>query len=166
MSRLVDDTWTELLVLQPTPFCNINCTYCYLPARTDRRRMSAAVLDATFRGVLQSRFVRNELTVVWHAGEPLALPPDWYEAAFARDEPDALFDFYVANGIRRVAFNIEETEGANSGSSLAGPVQEARFRAFLRRFFARMRREPEAIVLREWERAVAVIGARGTAPYG
>ena len=76
MSRLVDDTWTELLVLQPTPFCNINCTYCYLPARTDRRRMSAAVLDATFRGVLQSRFVRNELTVVWHAGEPLALPPD------------------------------------------------------------------------------------------
>src|SRR5207247_3499696 len=69
-------------------------------------------------------------------------------------------------GIRRVAFSIEETEWDSSGSSLAGPVQEGRFRAFLRRFFARMRREPEAIVLREWERAVAVIGARGTAPYG
>jgi uncharacterized protein len=255
MSRLVDDTWTELLVLQPTPFCNIVCTYCYLPARNDRRRMSAAVLDAAFREVLQSRFVRDELTVVWHAGEPLVLPPDWYEAAFAiaerhrppalrlrhsfqsngllldarwieflrrsgaeiglsidgpahlhdrtrlarngagtharamrgltllreaglpfhvisvltnasLDEPDTLFDFYAANGICRVALNIEETEGANSGSSLAGPAQEVRFRAFLRCFFARMQREPGTIVLREWERAIAVIRARGTTPCG
>ena len=36
---------TRLLVLQPTPFCNINCDYCYLPNRTDTRRMDFAVLE-------------------------------------------------------------------------------------------------------------------------
>lgn len=255
MPRPAEGVWTELLVLQATPFCNIDCSYCYLPARADRRRMSAAVLDAAFRAVLRSRFVRDELTVVWHAGEPLVLPPSWYEEAFAvadrhrpaglrlrhsfqsngllldarwadflaqsgaeiglsldgpahlhdsrrrtrggggthaqamrglallreaglpfhvitvltaasLDEPDALFDFYAAHGISRVAFNVEEAEGANARSSLAGPAHEARFRAFLRRFFARMQAAPGAIALREWERALAVIRARGIAPEG
>jgi uncharacterized protein len=255
MPGALGGAWTELLVLQPTAFCNIDCTYCYLPARNDRRRMSSDVLEAIFRAVLRSRFVLDTLTVVWHAGEPLVLPPDWYGSAFAiaeryrpaglrlrhsfqsngllldalwvdflsrsgaeiglsidgpshlhdarrrtrsgagthtramrglsllreadlpfhvisvltagsLEQPDALFDFYVANGIRRVAFNVEETEGINTRSSLAGRSQEARFRDFLRRFFARMQAEPGAIVLREWERAVAVIRARGIAPAG
>src|SRR5439155_818094 len=104
-------------------------TYCYLPARTDRRRMSAAVLDATFRGVLQSRFVRNELTVVWHAGEPLALPPDWYEAAFARAErhrPHALRlrHSFQSNGLLLDARWIEflRRSGAEIGLSIDGPA--------------------------------------------
>ena len=35
--------------------------------------------------------------------------------------PDELFDFYVENGITSVAFNVEEIEGPNVTSSLAGP---------------------------------------------
>ena len=35
----------ELLVLQPTPFCNINCSYCYLPDRQSTRRMTPDTLD-------------------------------------------------------------------------------------------------------------------------
>ena len=38
----------------------------------------------------------------------------------ALDAPDELFDFYVANGIREVGFNVEEIEGAHGRSSLAG----------------------------------------------
>jgi uncharacterized protein len=30
----------ELLVIQPTPFCNLNCSYCYLPDRQNTRKMS------------------------------------------------------------------------------------------------------------------------------
>ena len=29
-----------MVVVQPTAFCNINCTYCYLPDRTDKHVMA------------------------------------------------------------------------------------------------------------------------------
>ena len=35
---------TRLLILQPTPFCNLDCDYCYLPNRDDTRRMSIATV--------------------------------------------------------------------------------------------------------------------------
>ena len=30
----------ELLVIQPTPFCNIDCSYCYLPDRRNTRKIT------------------------------------------------------------------------------------------------------------------------------
>src|SRR5262245_45857740 len=71
----------ELLVLQPTPFCNINCSYCYLPDRQSTRRMSPDTLDQTFRWVFGSGLVREPFTLLWHAGEPLVLPVSFYETA-------------------------------------------------------------------------------------
>src|SRR5262245_47824723 len=71
----------ELLVLQPTPFCNINCSYCYLPDRQSTRRMSLDTLDQTFRWVFESGLVREPFTLLWHAGEPLVLPVSFYEVA-------------------------------------------------------------------------------------
>src|SRR5262245_31419327 len=71
----------ELLVLQPTPFCNINCSYCYLPDRQSTRRMSPDVLDQTFRWVFGSGLAREPFTLLWHAGEPLVLPVSFYETA-------------------------------------------------------------------------------------
>jgi len=73
----------ELLVLQPSPFCNLDCRYCYLPNRTDRRRMSMDGLEAALRKVVASRLLGPRLSVVWHAGEPMAVPREWYEEAFA-----------------------------------------------------------------------------------
>ena len=35
---------TQLLILQSTPFCNIDCDYCYLPGRSRTERMSMATL--------------------------------------------------------------------------------------------------------------------------
>jgi uncharacterized protein len=71
----------ELLVLQPTPFCNINCSYCYLPNRQSTRRMSAATLERAFEWVFASGLVRQPFTVLWHAGEPLVVPVAFYEEA-------------------------------------------------------------------------------------
>lgn len=71
-----------LLVIQPTPFCNINCDYCYLPERTSNKKMSTSVLKKTIENVFASGMVKEGLTIVWHAGEPLAVPISFYEEAF------------------------------------------------------------------------------------
>jgi uncharacterized protein len=71
----------ELLVLQPTPFCNIDCSYCYLPDRQSTRRMSLATLDRTLEWVFSSGLVREPFTLLWHAGEPLVVPVSFYEDA-------------------------------------------------------------------------------------
>jgi uncharacterized protein len=73
----------ETLVVQPTPFCNIACTYCYLPHRNDRSVMSRDTLQATFERVFDSGWSAPVLNVIWHAGEPLVLPVAWYRDAFA-----------------------------------------------------------------------------------
>ena len=72
----------DLLVIQPTPFCNLDCSYCYLPDRGNRTRMPLATLERTFAWVLESGLVRGPYTIVWHAGEPLVLPTTFYEDAF------------------------------------------------------------------------------------
>src|SRR5213082_899634 len=71
----------ELLVVQPTPFCNINCSYCYLPDRQSTRRMSLETLEQTFAWVFASGLVREPFTLLWHAGEPLVVPLTFYEEA-------------------------------------------------------------------------------------
>ncbi len=218
----------QLVVVQSTPFCNLDCRYCYLPQRSDRRRMTAATIDAIGRNVLGSRLLAEETTLVWHAGEPLVLPPDWYAEAFTKlsrhipadkrlrhafqtngmfiddrwvelfrawdvivgvsldgprhlhdrnrvtrhgkgtfdavlagirrlqqqdypfhvisvlsrealDDPDQMVDFYLEHGITDVCFNIEELEGVNTTSSLAGYDAKAAYTAFLRRVVARLR---------------------------
>jgi uncharacterized protein len=71
----------EMLVIQPTPFCNIDCVYCYLPERTSKERMSERTLEQLFLKVFASPLLSNELTVLWHAGEPLVAGIDFYEQA-------------------------------------------------------------------------------------
>jgi len=71
-----------LLVIQPSPFCNIDCDYCYLPNRTDTRRMDHAVLQRVMEKIWGSGLVGGPFDLLWHAGEPLAVPIKWYEEAF------------------------------------------------------------------------------------
>ena len=236
----------RLLVLQPSPFCNIDCSYCYLPDRTSRARMSLATLELACQRVFESARLERKLEVAWHGGEPLAVPLAWYEDAvalmakrcpatvqlehcfqtnglllnrdwarfFARtgakvglsidgpadlhdahrrtrrghgthekamravrllqdeglpfhvitvlteralDEPERLFEFYVRNGIKDVGFNIEEIEGVNTGSSLAAGGIEARFRQFIRRFFALVWAAPGRLKVRELESTIGLL---------
>ncbi|MEI7666269.1 MAG: cyclophane-forming radical SAM/SPASM peptide maturase GrrM/OscB [Synechococcaceae cyanobacterium ELA263] len=71
----------RLLVVQPTPFCNLDCDYCYLPNRDDRSRLSLEILEAALERVLESPYVDGGFTLLWHAGEPLTVPIAFYDAA-------------------------------------------------------------------------------------
>src|SRR6267378_2297464 len=73
----------RLLVLQPTPFCNIDCSYCYLSDRKSVATMSLATLDLACRRVFESPHLDLQLEVAWHGGEPLTVPLAWYEEAIA-----------------------------------------------------------------------------------
>ena len=73
----------ELLVLQPTPFCNINCSYCYLPDRQSTKKMSAETLRQVLDWVFSSGLAREPFSLLWHAGEPLVMTVEFYEEAVA-----------------------------------------------------------------------------------
>jgi uncharacterized protein len=74
---------TQLLILQPTPFCNINCDYCYLPDRNLKARMRVDTVRYAVERLLADGLLGENLTIVWHAGEPLIMPPAFYESAIA-----------------------------------------------------------------------------------
>jgi uncharacterized protein len=76
----------EVVVVQPTPFCNINCRYCYLPQRDLKTVIAQSTVEALFSKIFASGRTRADLTVIWHAGEPLVVPVAFYEAAFQRIE--------------------------------------------------------------------------------
>lgn len=72
----------DLLVLQPTPFCNLACDYCYLADKDDKSKMGMDVLKKTMERVLESGLLKERLTIVWHAGEPTVVGIEYYEEAF------------------------------------------------------------------------------------
>src|SRR5579862_6733807 len=97
-------TKTQFVVLQPTPFCNINCRYCYLPDRSNPRRMSLTTLERILQVLFASSQLARDITIIWHAGEPLLLPLSFYERAMQ------LIEHYNTQGIRvTMAFQTNGT---------------------------------------------------------
>jgi uncharacterized protein len=234
----------DLLVIQPTPFCNIDCKYCYLPDRNSKSVVSAETLHRLFSQVFASGWLGDRLSIVWHAGEPMVLPSAFYRDAFAAIDrlkpagltlmhsfqtngtliddawcaffletginlgvsidgprhihdqnrltrsgrgsfdkaiagvrllnrhrvpfhvisvlsaaslaaPRVMFDFYVAEGIERVCFNVEESEGGHVSRSFGETGIETAYYEFLREFWRLSSVEPRAITfVREIEHAV------------
>lgn len=72
----------QLIIIQPTSFCNIDCKYCYLPNRSLSRRVSPEILEQIFKVLFASPFIGDEILFLWHASEPLVLPTSFYEYAF------------------------------------------------------------------------------------
>jgi uncharacterized protein len=68
----------DLLVIQSTPFCNINCSYCYLPNRRNTDKITIEIIDAALTNLLKDNLVHDKLSIVWHAGEPLAINIDYF----------------------------------------------------------------------------------------
>ena len=228
----------ETVVLQPTPFCNIDCRYCYLPDRTDLTIMKRETVTAVFERIFSSGWASPYLTVIWHAGEPMVLPVSYYETAFSaiealrppaltihhaiqtngmlitpewctflkqwdvglgvsidgpRELHDAnrvtrrgkgtfdrtlagvrllrregvpfhvisvlssqsmgmaqeLLDFYEAEGIEDVCFNVDESEGAHVSQLLTDGGARADFHAFLEQFWILSRRTCRVRFIRE-----------------
>ena len=245
----------ETLVIQPTPFCNIECTYCYLPNRRDRSVMPRETLDTVFARVFASGWAAPALTVIWHAGEPLVLPVQYYREAFDRierarpkdlslrhsiqtngmlitpewcdlfkqysvgvgvsldgprhlhdahrltrsgrgtfdqtmrgvrllrehgvpfhvitvlserslDDPHGLVDFYIAESIDQVCFNVEESEGDHRSGLFAMADLRRRFHDFLDRFWRTARQSGRFDFIREIDTMLPRILRPEEAPMG
>lgn len=73
----------EMVVLQGTSFCNLNCSYCYLSEKTRKNtaKMEIATLKTIFERILHSTHVADHLRISWHSGEPFVLKPAYYREA-------------------------------------------------------------------------------------
>src|SRR5262249_18078474 len=80
--------------------------------------------------------------------------------------PHALFDFYAANGITNVAFNIEEIEGDHTSSSLLGEAADRDIRAFFSTFLDLIETSAAAIEVREFLGAFSAIANPKSSEYG
>jgi uncharacterized protein len=228
----------ELVVIQPTPFCNINCSYCYLPNRDAHTVIELSTIHNLFAKLFDSPWMGEAVTLIWHAGEPLVLPVDFYRRAVDAIEalrpatvrlthsfqtngmlitpawcdfiverqvrlgvsidgpkhlhdsrrltrsgqgtfdkamagvrllrqraipfhvisvlsrasmamPEAMHDFYVAEGIENVCFNVEESEGDYVSDMFAASDAEQQFRNFLMRFWQISRASGKVRFIRE-----------------
>jgi uncharacterized protein len=118
-----------LVVLQSTGFCNIDCTYCYLPDRDNsRQRMQLSTVAQVARLIFDRPLLKDKLDIVWHAGEPLTLPPDYYVRAIEIIERQRPLDVSVHYGIQTNGTLIDdawidlfEQHEMSVGISLDGP---------------------------------------------
>jgi len=63
------------VVIQPTSLCNIACTYCYLPHKSERRLLSDEVLASVVGTVRDWAEAGRAVEILWHSGEPLTTGP-------------------------------------------------------------------------------------------
>ena len=118
----------ELLVIQPTPFCNINCRYCYLPDRNSKAVIAPQTLSNLFSQVFTSGWLGDCLSVVWHAGEPMVLPVAFYHNAFRIIDALKPTELLVTHSFQTNGTLIDEAwcdffaeEQVNLGVSIDGP---------------------------------------------
>lgn len=70
-----------LVVVQATSLCNLDCSYCYLPDRQTRKVFDLDLLPLLMQRILESPYCGPQISLVWHAGEPLTLPCSYYDRA-------------------------------------------------------------------------------------
>lgn len=95
---LVPKVAPRLVIVQATPLCNLNCTYCYVPDRRNKNTVTKEVLRAIASFVFACDFPEHRVDILWHAGEPMAAGQAFYEEAFevfAQLTPDHLSLQYV-----------------------------------------------------------------------
>jgi uncharacterized protein len=123
----------NLIVIQPTSFCNLDCDYCYLPDRNTKQQLSLDLIDPIFKTIFTSQFFRQDATVCWHAGEPLAVPISFYEGVFERIQtaahqynttPHKIRQSIQTNGtlINQAWCDLFKQHDVHVGVSLDGPA--------------------------------------------
>jgi uncharacterized protein len=113
------------VVMQPTTLCNLDCSYCYLPWRAQRRPMHVAVATAVAATVNGWARDNERFSVVWHGGEPLAAGRDELAGLMAPFEgvehhvqtnatliDDAWCEFFAAHEMR-VSVSVDGPEAHN-----------------------------------------------------
>ncbi|AGF51372.1 putative arylsulfatase regulatory protein [Synechocystis sp. PCC 6803] len=77
---------TNLIIIQPTSYCNLDCDYCYLPDRHLKNHLPLDLLEPIMQAIFASPFTTSNFSLCWHAGEPLAAGLEFYRQAFAKIE--------------------------------------------------------------------------------
>ena len=120
----------QLVVVQPTPFCNIDCRYCYLPDRSNKSVIAEETIASLFSQIFASGWVKDGFSVVWHAGEPMVLSIDFYRRAFALIDSLRPADIDLTHAFQTNGTLIDDawcdllTEAkVNVGVSVDGPQQ-------------------------------------------
>lgn len=119
---------TELIVIQPSSFCNINCRYCYVPDRKDKQKISDDLLEETLQKILSSDLVANNFMLLWHASEPLSVGIDFYEKVVSLINKYNILNKKIINAIQTNATLIDDSwcdffkkNNFQIGISLDGP---------------------------------------------
>jgi uncharacterized protein len=127
--RLVEYSPLQLLVMQSTPLCNIDCAYCYLPDRQNPKRMCPETVDAVYTDLITERFVGKQFTTVWHAGEPLTASIRFYADAVKSSRRLAERGCKVVHSIQTNATLVNDDwceffkeSGVRIGVSIDGPA--------------------------------------------
>lgn len=98
----------ELLIIQGSPFCNINCSYCYLPNRSNSSKLSLETVEAIFTNLFSSDIVRKDFTLCWHAGEPLTVSKEFYRDAISIANAKNNTKFTIRNNVQTNATLINQ----------------------------------------------------------
>ncbi len=98
----------ELLIIQGSPFCNINCSYCYLPNRSDNSKLSLETVEAIFTNLFATDIVRQDFTLCWHAGEPLTVDKNFYREAIAIANKKNNTKYTIRNNVQTNATLINQ----------------------------------------------------------
>lgn len=88
------------IVLQPTSFCNLDCKYCYLPDRQYKHKMPLNNIDKLFKELTTFNYLNDKVEIRWHAGEPLAVPIDFYRQAIE------IINYYT-NNHSEISFSLQ-----------------------------------------------------------
>src|ERR1041384_7702613 len=101
-----------VFVLKASKFCNLRCAYCYEHRELHVRDiMSAETLAALFAGVdafgdyLCGCGLAPTFSFVWHGGEPLLLPPEYYRR-IAELQRSAIRRYPYRNSVQTNLFGV------------------------------------------------------------
>jgi uncharacterized protein len=101
-----------IFVVKVSKFCNLRCHYCYEHRELHvRDAMSKETLGRLLAGAdafgdeLVARGISPKFSFVWHGGEPLLLPPSWYEAIIEQQQ-HYIRRFAYRNSVQTNLFGI------------------------------------------------------------
>jgi len=67
------------VIIKPTYDCNLACEYCSVYGCEVAPRMSHATVDILMDRVTEFCGTARTIFLIWHGGEPLLLPPEFYD---------------------------------------------------------------------------------------
>ncbi|WP_372407159.1 cyclophane-forming radical SAM peptide maturase AmcB [Streptomyces luteireticuli] len=118
----------QTVVIQPTSFCNLDCTYCYLRDRGVKNDMLPETAVAVAESLVGLADSGQPLGLVWHGGEPLALSREKFSALLTPFEPlrrDGRLQHYVQTNATLITgawCDLLEEHEFRIGVSIDGPA--------------------------------------------